>query len=130
MMDELSMAPGGLVPDWHDRLTAYFAAGIVSGTQGWFVARAADGTLFGSAGALVGETSLIYQYPLATLAGVYVRPEYRRRGAARALTAAAVDWARGRGCAAVRLIASEQAEPLYRGLGFTDGRELVLRLRP
>ena len=130
MMDELSMAPGGLVPDWRDRLIGYFAAGISAGTQGWFVARASDGTPFGSAGALIGETSLIYAYPWATLAGVFVRPEYRRQGAARALTEAAIDWARRRGCAVVRLIASQEAEPLYRGLGFTDGRELRLQLRP
>ena len=130
MMDELGMAPGGLVPDWRDRLTGYFAAGIAAGSQAWFVARAADGTLFGSAGVLIGETSLIYVEPWATLAGVFVRPEYRRQGTARELTEAAIEWARRRGCAVVRLIASKQAEPLYRGLGFTDGRELVLRLRP
>lgn len=130
MMDELGMAPGGLVPDWRDRLSGYFASGIAAGSQGWFVARSSDGTLFGSAGALIGETSLIYLRPWATLAGVFVRPEYRRRGTARALTEAAIGWARRRGCAAVRLIASEQAENLYRELGFTNGRELVLRLHP
>src|SRR5579863_5761766 len=82
MMDELGMAPGGLVSEWRESLTGYFAAGIAAGSQGWFVAQSPDGTLFGSAGALIGETSLIYLQPWATLAGVFVRPEHRRRGAA------------------------------------------------
>ncbi len=130
MMDELDMAPGGLIADWRGRLSSYFASGIAAGSQGWFVARTGDGTLFGCAGVLIGETALVYVRPWATLAGVFVRPEYRRRGTARALTEAAIGWARRRGCGALRLIASEQAEGLYRTLGFTDGRELVLRLRP
>jgi GNAT superfamily N-acetyltransferase len=65
---------------------------------------------------------------MATIAGVYVHPVYRRRGVARELTEAAIAWARGQNCVLVRLSASEPAEALYRNLGFTPGREMVLRL--
>ncbi|MBV8434017.1 MAG: GNAT family N-acetyltransferase, partial [Candidatus Eremiobacteraeota bacterium] len=57
-----------------------------------------------------------------------VSPAHRRKGLARRLTEAAIAWAREHGCTLVRLSASEPAETLYRSLGFTRGRELVLRL--
>jgi len=51
------------------------------------------------------EASLRYDYveacsttPVGYLEGVYVRPEFRRRGVARALVKAAENWARSRGC--------------------------------
>ncbi|HEY1976622.1 MAG TPA: GNAT family N-acetyltransferase [Candidatus Baltobacteraceae bacterium] len=128
MLDELSMAPGGFVPDWRERLTRFFAEGMADGRHGWFVARDRDGAPFASAGALIAETSVIQARPMATIAGVYVRPAYRRRGVARELTEAAIAWARARHCTLVRLSASEPAETLYRNLGFERGRELVLRL--
>ncbi|HKE36356.1 MAG TPA: GNAT family N-acetyltransferase, partial [Candidatus Baltobacteraceae bacterium] len=128
MLEELCMAPGGFVPDWRERLTGFFAAGMEGGYHGWFVARDPGGTPFASAGALIAETSMIQLARIATIAGVYVQPAYRRRGVARELTEAAIAWARGRSCTLVRLSASEPAETLYRDLGFTPGREMVLRL--
>ena len=128
MLDELEMVPGGFEPNWRDRLSRFFAIGIEGGSQGWFVAREPDGAPFASAGALIGETSLIQLHPIATIGGVYVQPGFRRQGVARRLTEAAIGWARERGCMLVRLSASEPAEALYRDLGFVAGRELVLRL--
>ena len=37
--------------------------------------------------------------PVGYLEGIYVRPEYRGRGAARALVSLCEDWSRARGCA-------------------------------
>ncbi|HZY98031.1 MAG TPA: GNAT family N-acetyltransferase [Candidatus Baltobacteraceae bacterium] len=128
MLEELSMAPGGFVPDWRERLARFFAAGMKGGYHGWFVARDPDGTPFASAGALIAETSMIQVQRMATIAGVYVQPAHRRRGIARELTEAAIAWARRRSCTLVRLSASQPAEALYRDLGFTAGREMVLRL--
>jgi GNAT superfamily N-acetyltransferase len=95
----------------------------------WLVrGRDPDGTPFASAGALIAETSMIQVQRMATIAGVYVQPAHRRRGIARELTEAAIAWARRRSCTLVRLSASQPAEALYRDLGFTAGREMVLRL--
>jgi len=127
MLDEAGLT-SGLRPDWHERLVRYFQRGMADGTQGWFVAREPGGAPYGSACVFLSETSTVQLRPWATLAGVYVKPEMRRRGTARALTLAAIAWARDRNCAVVRLTASEPAESLYRSLGFTPGRELVLRL--
>lgn len=51
---------------------------------------------------------------------------YRRRGHARAVVTATMDWFRGRGVARVELHASEHAEGLYRRLGFKEPAGLAL----
>jgi GNAT superfamily N-acetyltransferase len=128
MLDELDMAPGGLVPDWHERLARFFADGIAEERQGWFVVRDEDGAPVACASAFISETSMIQIERIGTIGGVYVRPEHRRRGYARELTRAALDWAREHGCTLARLTAGQPAESLYRSMGFTQGRELILRL--
>ena len=49
---------------------------------------------------------------------VYVRPESRRQGIARALMATALEWTRSHGINCVILHASEEGRPLYESLGF------------
>ena len=128
MLDELKMAPGGYQPNWRERLARFFADGIAGGQQAWFVVRNGEGTPVATAGVFIAETSMIQVDRIATIGGVYVSPAHRRNGLARRLTEAAIAWAREHGCTLVRLSASEPAETLYRSLGFTQGRELVLRL--
>jgi GNAT superfamily N-acetyltransferase len=126
MLDELGMAPGGFHAGWRERLAEFFAAGMAEGRQGWFVVRDSQGAPVACAGALIAETSMIQVQRMATVAGVYVKPQHRRQGAARRLTEACIAWARDHGCTLVRLSASEPAEALYRSMGFVPGRELVL----
>ena len=61
---------------------------------------------------------------LAILKRLYVRPEYRGHGAARALTLAAIDFARQKQCERVVLDTEAQrlnaAYELYRSLGFKE----------
>jgi GNAT superfamily N-acetyltransferase len=128
MVDEVAMAPGGFRPDWRERLERFFGQGIAAGAQGWFVAIGPGGRIVASAGALMNETSLVQNEPVVTIAGVYVAPDFRRLGVARELTMRALAWARAEGCRIARLTPSQPAERLYRDLGFTDGRELLLRL--
>jgi GNAT superfamily N-acetyltransferase len=130
MMEELEMAPDGFVPDWRERLTAHFAAGIRDGSQGWFVAAAAGGPAVGSAAAFLARTltAEIQYLRRATIAGVYVAPEHRRAGLARELVTRTIQWARERGCRTVCLQASPLGERLYRSLGFEDGGELILKI--
>ncbi|MQY10611.1 hypothetical protein SRB5_07220 [Streptomyces sp. RB5] len=47
-------------------------------------------------------------------------PRYRRRGYARATTAALLDWFAGQGVTRVDLHATKEAEGLYRALGFHE----------
>lgn len=64
----------------------------------------------------------------AYLFGLFVRPEYRRQGVARALVREATDAARERGSGAVMLHASDQGRPLYESLGFESTTEMRLIL--
>ncbi|WP_031070138.1 GNAT family N-acetyltransferase [Streptomyces sp. NRRL S-118] len=45
-------------------------------------------------------------------------PEFRRRGYARAVVTALMDWMAVRGCKRISLTASPEGEPLYTSLGF------------
>ena len=57
-------------------------------------------------------------------------PRYRRRGLARAVLAAIVDWLSARGVHHLELHATPVGEPLYRSFGFTDPATPELRRRP
>jgi aminoglycoside 6'-N-acetyltransferase I len=65
---------------------------------------------------------------VAYLEGLYVVPEARRRGVARALIAAAEEWGRGQGCtefASDAELMNDVSATAHRALGFTE----VARLR-
>ncbi len=129
MLEELDLAPGGLVPDWRERLTEHFSTGIADGSQGWQVATLGS-ELIGTAAAFVRSSvvSDVQRRRSAVLAGVYVLPAYRRGGVARRLVTSTIAWCRKRGCTEIRLQASNAAEPLYRALGFEDASGFVLKI--
>lgn len=55
---------------------------------------------------------------------VYVVPSYRRKGIARALMLAAMDWLKEKNCVVIRLHSSEEGVPLYESMGFKPRREM------
>ncbi len=70
---------------------------------------------------------LMYDYPPSFsnhsgregyITNMYTKPEYRRRGIARALLEAAITDAKSCGAEVIRLRSSEQGRPLYEGFGF------------
>ena len=70
-------------------------------------------------GRLVATTTLLcYQQRLAWIGMVLTHPDYRGRGFARRLIAAALDRADSLGVETVKLDATEQGRPLYEGFGF------------
>jgi GNAT superfamily N-acetyltransferase len=129
MIRECGLDGQGFVDDWRDRLVMYFAGELRRGAMALYLAKV-GGEIVGSAAVFIndGRTNQVLRDRVATIAGVFVEPAYRGRGIARALTESAVKWARVEGCASIRLTTSKDAEPLYRSLGFSDGRELVLKL--
>ena len=60
--------------------------------------------------------------------GVYVAPEARGQGVAKALTNACTDYLRTIGCTRALLHASPQGEPVYKSLGFEPSNEMRLEL--
>ena len=59
---------------------------------------------------------------------VYTHPDFRRRGFARELMQAALDWCSGNGVDTVILHASDSGRALYESMGFTPTNEMRLRL--
>lgn len=66
--------------------------------------------------------------PRGWVNSVYVIPPLRRRGIAKELMLAGLDWMRRRGCVMARLRTSDEGRPLYEMLGFVPGTELELQL--
>jgi ribosomal protein S18 acetylase RimI-like enzyme len=62
------------------------------------------------------------------LLNVYVEPEFRRRGLAKALVERCMDEARERGIRVVTLHASDAGRSIYEGLGFHTTNEMMLSM--
>lgn len=60
----------------------------------------------------------------ALIVNVYCEPEHRRRGLARALMTAMLDWCKRDRIAKVVLHASQDGRPLYESLGFVQTNEM------
>ena len=116
-------------PGWRERYMKFFGELLESSRGQFFVAESA-GQLIASAAVykLANHRSAIILSQSAYVCTVYVKPQWRRRGIARALTQQAVAWARRNGCDVVRLRTSPMGRPVYESLGFVQSDELELRL--
>ena len=63
------------------------------------------------------------------IVNVYTERAYRRRGLARRLMTAMLDWLRQEGYGTVSLHASDYGRPLYESLGFQATNEMRMQLR-
>ena len=133
MFEDMGRDPAVLDAAWRRRATAHFADRLAAGDE--FAAYVVDGDQRLAAGAagwldhhLVGVSNPVPR--IGYIANVCTDHAYRRRGYARAVTGALLDWIRAAGVARVNLHTTPAAEPLYRALGFTDpaDRSLTLRL--
>jgi GNAT superfamily N-acetyltransferase len=115
-------------PGWRDRYMRFFGD-LVRGGRGQFFVAEIAGQLIGSAGVykLVNHRSSIILAQSAYVSTVYVKPQWRRRGIARALMQQTVAWAQRNGCEVVRLRTSPGGRALYEVLGFRQSDELELR---
>jgi len=70
--------------------------------------------------------------PVAFLEGLYVTPNFRRKGVARALVNCVVEWASAWGClelASDSLLNNTAAHAAHRALGFEETERVVYFLR-
>ncbi len=65
----------------------------------------------------------------AYVLNLYVYPEYRRKGIARLLMKATLDWCKAEGFGTVSLHASEVGRSLYESFGFRQTNEMRLNLK-
>lgn len=109
----------------------YLAKALADGSfRAWL---ASENNLIVAGGAVIISPWPAHPYDLecrrATILNVYTDPEYRRRGIARALMQAMIDWCRSQGFAGVTLHASKDGRHLYESLGFVESNEMRLKLR-
>ena len=116
-------------PGWRERFALYFSERQEAGESQLFQARSGDeivGMLFVS---LVDDYhGYVRNKKSGRVNSVYVLPAFRRRGVARALMLAGIDWIRTKGCVVVRLNSSEDGIALYESLGFKPRREMEFSL--
>ena len=109
---------------------AFFRTALVSGGYRGWLAETEDGRI--AAGA--GITILAWPGAPGDPAGrrgwiqnVYTEPEFRRRGIARRLMEAVLEWCQAEGFRTVWLHASDEGRALYHSLGFLPTNEMRLR---
>jgi GNAT superfamily N-acetyltransferase len=114
---------------WRDLFVEYFTLRQASGKSQIFFARK-DGNVIGML-----TVSLVDDYhshcrgkQTGRVNAVYVAPQLRRQGIARALMNHALDWLKARGCVAARLNSSEEGVGLYTSMGFKPRREFEFPL--
>ncbi|HMA21952.1 MAG TPA: GNAT family N-acetyltransferase, partial [Gemmatimonadaceae bacterium] len=110
----------------------YFDTAIPDGSYQGFLAVNAEGEVVGGAGVVISRWPGDYYERTprrAMILNMYVERNYRRRGIARALMEAMIEWCRDNGFARVSLHASDDGRQLYEKLGFTPTNEMKLSLR-
>ncbi len=106
---------------------------LMTDDESCWVALAECGGVF--VGVVTVTTMLYVEWGrLGEIGDLYVTPEHRGRGVARALTHAALDWCRARGCSAASVVVTPDGEQrhtlakFYGGLGFAaTGRTILTR---
>ncbi|MET8699145.1 GNAT family N-acetyltransferase [Kitasatospora sp. NPDC004723] len=106
---------------WHDRLRDHLRHGIADGTH--MAAFVIDNPAGGLASAALGTIHQALPGPRhGGLTGhihlVATEPAFRRNGWGRLVTAALTQWLRRQDCSVINLNTTEEAERLYRSLGF------------
>lgn len=126
---ELGSDFDAIASDWRAKFCAYFGGKQAAGNAQLFLAY--DGAEpIGCAIVSILEHYRRYVFGTenAYVNAVYVRPQYRRRGIAKRLMELVIAWSRERGCAGVRLRASDEGRFLYEHIGFREGREMEFDL--
>lgn len=106
-----------------------FAATLTDGTyQGWFIENQAGEVIAGGGIILVTypPSPRDPHHRRAWVVNIYTEQAYRRRGLARRLMQAMIDWCHEEGYDSVFLHASKEGRPLYESLGFVATNEMRL----
>lgn len=118
------------LPQFESASRRYFENALKDG--GYFGLLAEfGGQIAGGGGLLIGDwpgSPLNLEPKRAWILNLYVEPQYRREGLARAITGALIQWCRENGFASVALHASKYGRGLYEDLGFRPTNEMRLLL--
>ena len=128
MFDAMAKADPAVLDEMTRNFEPWLLPHLADGRYtGWITTQ--DDLPIASAGLLLLDWPPLPRDPVGSLRGyilnVYVEPEYRRRGLARALTELCLNDARSRNIRVVTLHASEEGRSLYEGLGFKASNEMM-----
>jgi GNAT superfamily N-acetyltransferase len=110
---------------------SYLDSGLRDGSYVGFLGEI-DGIVVAGGGIVIAAwpgSPLNFEPKRAWILNIYVDPAHRRRGFARIMTEALIDWCRANGFQSVALHASEYGRPLYEKLGFTSTDEMRLNFK-
>jgi GNAT superfamily N-acetyltransferase len=108
----------------------YFDAALRGGTYFGLFAEL-EGQVVAGGGVVIADwpgSPLNFEPKRAWILNIYVEPQHRRQGVAKAMTEALIDWCRQNGFASVALHTSEYGRGLYEQLGFRPTNEMRLVL--
>jgi len=116
-------------PGWREGFAQFFHDKQQRGDAQLFYAER-EGEIVGMAAFSVLDEyrAAAFGKPRGWVNSVYVIPALRRRGIAKELMLAGLEWLRRRGCVMARLRTSDDGQRLYEMLGFVMGREMELDL--
>jgi GNAT superfamily N-acetyltransferase len=118
------------LPQFESASRRYFETALKDG--GYFGLFAEfSGQIAGGGGVVMADwpgSPLNLEPRRAWLLNIYVEPQHRRQGLAKAITQALIEWCRQNGFGSVALHASEYGRELYEKLGFRPTNEMRLLL--
>jgi GNAT superfamily N-acetyltransferase len=112
--------------------TAAIRAALDDGTYRGWLAMSAEGSVIGGAGVhikpqlprITHDGARVATGAVPLVVNVYTEPQWRRRGVARALMRAVMQWAAEAGHDRIVLHASDEGRKLYASLGFAPTNEM------
>lgn len=131
MFRDMGYTDGAALDSMVSSSRAYFASALADGAYRGWMAVSDEGRIVGGGGIIVmawPSNPRDSRTRRAMILNMYVEPEFRRRGIARTLMQAMIDWCRAEGFRTVELHASDDGRPLYESLGFQPTNEMRLVL--
>jgi GNAT superfamily N-acetyltransferase len=131
MFDEMGFRDTAVLDRVEELSREYLAEALRMGTYIGWLAEESEGQIVGGGGIVVAAWP---GYPgenraaRAWILNMYTEPGARRRGVAKRLLEAMIEWCRTEGFGAVSLHASPAGRALYETVGFQQTNEMMLKL--
>jgi len=131
MFEEMGVTDAAGLERMAEKMRVYLARAMPAGDFYAWVVEDGGGRVVSAGAVVLRQSPPTVSNPSGSEAyvqNVCTYPEHRRRGLARGIMDAIMEWARSQGIVCVTLRASEQGRPMYERMGFTETHEMRLLL--
>ncbi len=131
MFEEMGFQDTAVLDGVESLSREYFSKALRIGRYRGWIAEGLNGQIVGGGGIVIADWP---GYPgenhaeRAWILNMYTEPGARRRGVAKRLLEAMIEWCCTKGFRAVSLHASSAGRPLYETMGFQQTNEMMLKL--